>query len=127
MIHCVGDSHVCLFSGHNRIHPEWPAESPSLFPFFRTYRLGAVTAYNLCETASSTGSREKLWAVISSLPDADDWLMLSFGEIDCRAHFLKQARLQDKSPAEIATHCVERYGEVIAEVRRKRAKVVVYN
>ena len=43
MIHCIGDSHSCIFSG-NGIQPVWPYPSRDILPYFRSYRIGPATA-----------------------------------------------------------------------------------
>jgi hypothetical protein len=47
MIHCIGDSHSCFFSGEDKIQPIWPEKSFDTLSYFRSYRIGPSTAYNL--------------------------------------------------------------------------------
>ena len=39
MIHCIGDSHSCFFSGEDKIQPIWPEQSFDTLPYFRSYRI----------------------------------------------------------------------------------------
>ena len=47
MIHCIGDSHSAVFSGEETMQPEWPELASNKLPFFKSYRLGPATAYQL--------------------------------------------------------------------------------
>src|SRR5688572_14786627 len=106
--HVIGDSHVSLFSGKDQIVPTWNEPHEDLLPQFRTYRLGAMLAYNLA-TERHEG-RDKLFACIKTLPK-NSKVLLCFGEIDCRAHLVKQARAQEKTLDDVARECAGRYAE----------------
>lgn len=125
IIHCIGDSHASFFSGSDEIQPVWPDKSRDYIPSFRSYRLGPVTAYNLCNSGSSTHGREKLFEVLKTLPAGSN-VLLCFGEIDCRVHLLKQSELQNRLPEEVVGECVRRYFEVIKEVVILGYKVLVW-
>jgi hypothetical protein len=120
-IYVIGDSHVTLFSGKDEIVPVWNEPHEDLLPQFKTYRLGAMLAYNLA-TERHEG-REKLFRLLDSLPKRST-VMLVFGEIDCRAHIVKQARLQDRAIAEIAYDVGTRYASVVKEVAALRKTIV---
>ena len=127
VIHCIGDSHASFFSGQNDIQPIWLEGSDDVIPFFKTYRLGAVLAYNLCKLGTRMRGREKLISLLDNFIPKGSTVMLCFGEIDCRAHLLKQAELQRRDLSEVVRKCVERYFSVILEIREKRYKVLVWN
>jgi len=56
VIHCLGDSHVCFFSGQDRIFQAGlPAKN--ILPFFRAWHLGPALAYNLVKPGSTSGGR----------------------------------------------------------------------
>lgn len=120
--HVIGDSHVSLFSGRDAIVPVWNEPHEDLLPQFKTYRLGAMLAYNLA-TERHEG-REKLFACIKTLPK-NSKVLLCFGEIDCRAHIVKQANLQARRIGDIAGEVAERYFLAIQEAS-KLAKVAVW-
>ncbi len=126
LIHCIGDSHVNFFSGVDHMQNSWPSPSWSENPTFRTYRLGPVLAYNLVAKNSKTKGREKLFKVISILPK-NSRVLLSFGEIDCRAHLLKQAQTQRKHINQLIVECVTRYLSVALEVKAMGHQVIIWN
>lgn len=125
-IHCIGDSHVSFFSGQDRIQPAWPEQSQDLLPYFKTYRLGAVLAYSLAKFETSMRGREKLFSILDQLPQQST-VLLCFGEIDCRAHLLKQADLQNLDISVVIEKCVETYAEVVREIKNRNYNVVVWN
>lgn len=114
-IHCIGDSHITLFTGQDIIPPVYPGISDDTLASFQTYRLGAVLAYNLREGGHTSQGREKLLSVLSTIATGSK-VMLVFGEIDVRTQLIKQAKLQKKSINWVVKRCVARYFHVIAEV-----------
>ncbi len=126
-IYCLGDSHVCLFSGQDAIQPGWPTPSADLLPFFVTCHLGGVLAYNLPRTGTTSQGRENLFAALQKTVPAGSTVLLSFGEIDCRAHVLKQAARRSVPLETIVAECLENYFQVVREVQALGFPVVVYN
>lgn len=126
-IYCLGDSHVCLFSGQDAIQPGWPAQSEDLLPFFATCHLGGVLAYNLPRTGTTSQGRENLFAALQKTVPAGSTVLLSFGEIDCRAHVLKQAAKRSVPLETVVTECLENYFQVVREVQALGFSVIVYN
>ena len=105
MIHCIGDSHSCFFSGENKIQPTWPEQSFDVLPYFRSYRIGPSTAYNL-----NNKKENIIEPLIQSLNLSEkDKLLFCFGEVDCRAHLIKQSQLQNRGICDIINECVFRY------------------
>lgn len=104
MIHVIGDSHVMVFSGKEHI-PDL-VDDRGFLPFFTTYRLGQFTAYNVEK------KRSAIEAVIKDNVKAGDAVLLSFGEIDCRAHLVRQSELQQRSLEDVVRECVKRYSLV---------------
>jgi lysophospholipase L1-like esterase len=126
IIHCIGDSHSCFFIGRDKITVGYPSEE-SVFPFFRVFPIGPALAYNLCKEGTSSRGRENLFAVLEHQVPPGGWVLMSFGEIDCRAHLLLQAEKQGRPWGEIVTECVARYFQVIQEVAARGFQVIVYN
>ena len=126
IIYCIGDSHVSFFSGDDTIQPLWPARSDDAIPFFRSFRLGPVLAYNLCKTGTTTKGREALLDVLKAIPSGS-MVLLCFGEIDCRAHLLKQGIQQRRSLGSVVSECVDRYFGVIQEIGAMGYQPVVWN
>jgi hypothetical protein len=108
MIHCIGDSHSAVFSGKEEMQPIWPIRSDDKLPFFRSYRIGPATAYQL-ETKVGI-----ITSVLNSVVNkTDDRVLFCFGEVDIRAHLIKQMELQKKSINEVVKECVDRYIKVV--------------
>jgi hypothetical protein len=126
-IYCIGDSHVHFFSGWNHVGPEYPKKYYGRLPYFKTYRVGAVLAYNLCKMETSTQGREKLFKILTSEIPRGAKILLCFGEIDCRAHLLKQADFKKNSSSELVKECIDRYVSVIEEITKIGFEVIVWN
>ncbi len=127
IIHCIGDSHANFFSGFDEMQPEWPAsEIKNRMPFFRSYRIGPVLAYKLCEHGTTSMGREKLERLLDCLKP-DSHIMFCFGEIDCRAHILLQSAKQKRKPETIIQEVVERYLSVILEAKRSGFQPLIWN
>jgi len=124
--YCIGDSHVAVFSGINGIIPVWPKKAPSVYPSFVPYRLGPVLAYNLCKEKTTTRGREKLFKLLNKEIPKGSNVIFVFGEIDCRAHLIKQAEKQKRDIKEIVKECVKRYFSVLLEVKKIGYKVSVF-
>ncbi len=122
MIHCIGDSHSSVFSGEEKMQDVWPERSNDTIDFFRSYRIGPATAYNLStkiyiidDILSQSGfSKEK------------DIVLLCFGEVDVRAHLIKQANLQNKTFLEVCEECVDNYMNGIEELKNKGLNIAVW-
>lgn len=122
IIYCIGDSHVAMFTGQDKIGDGWPCILDSL-PNFRTYRIGSYLAYNTC--IENHQSRKSLIHVLNSIP-RESYVLLSFGEIDCRAHLIKQKEIQKRPIEELVDECVNRYFKTINWVVSQGFKVIVY-
>jgi hypothetical protein len=115
VIYCIGDSHSSFFSGYDEIQPIYPEPSRDRYVFLKSFRLGAVLAYNLNKLNTKEQGREKLLKLKEELP-RNATLLLCFGEIDCRCHILKQADLQ-KAPIEsVIDSCIRNYFQVIDDL-----------
>lgn len=125
VIHCIGDSHAGFFTGRDSIFPDNSEARP--LPCFKVYHLGPALAYNLPEPNTTTGAREKLWALLDDEVPAGGWVMTVFGEIDCRAHLLRQAEKQSRPIQAVTAACAERYFTVVREIRERGFQVMVYN
>ena len=126
-IHVIGDSHANLFTGVDEMQPAWPEVVNHYLPCFRGFRLGPVLAYNLCQVGSSSYGRERLFTVLKTDVPKRAKVMLCFGEIDCRAHLLKQKNLVKATEASVVVKCVERYFSVVLEVASLGFETIVWN
>ncbi len=102
LYHAIGDSHTRIFEGQ--------------YPFI-THTLGPATAYGLNNENSRTGSRKKLASVIRKIDRSRDFIILSFGEIDCRFHVLNLYEKSggEKSPEEIIDKSIGNYLKVVGQ------------
>lgn len=126
-IHCIGDSHTSFFSGQSAMQPRWPDRSLDVWPFFRTYRIGPALAYNLCSTGTKSKGRERLFDVLRRKIHVGERVLLCFGEIDCRAHLIRQSVTRGIPVADLAAECVARYFQVVREVRSLNYQVMIWN
>src|SRR5574342_365356 len=126
MIHCIGDSHASFFSGEDVVQPQWPAQALNCLPQFRSYRLGAVLAYNLCKPNSTSKGREKLFEVLKTLNPGSK-VMMVFGEIDCRIHITRRWLAEGGTAERAVEPCLDRYCSVIDEVWKQGFQVLVWN
>lgn len=132
-IYCIGDSHVSFFSGEDKIQPCYPERSNHLLSYFRVFRLGPVLAYNLSSYRTTTKGREQLFEVLKHRVPSKGWfqqgrkVLLCFGEIDCRAHLLRQAELQRRNITSVVEECIDRYARVILEIRQRGYRVLIWN
>ena len=108
MIHCIGDSHSCFFSGQEEMQPFWPEPSNDKLPYFKSYRIGAATAYNLFHKIPIIDEIVKL-----KVDKDKDIVIFCFGEVDIRAHLLKQKEIQNKEINILIKECVDRYWFVV--------------
>lgn len=127
VIHCIGDSHVSFFGGQDVIQPGWPERSDDLLSCFVTHHLGGALAYNLTRTGTQMRGREKLFEVLEQAVPPGGNVLLSFGEIDCRAHVLKQAAKRNVSIEAVVAECLEHYFQTVREAMERGFEVVIYN
>lgn len=99
-INAVGDSHISCFSFYNNLqHYEHSFEN------FKSYRHTGMLAYNLL-------TKTELHETVSKL-DKQESLLISFGEVDCRAQVKNRTNLSNKSAFEIIDEILNRYFEYI--------------
>ncbi len=121
MIHCIGDSHSAVFSGEEKMQPIWPERSNDITDYFKSYRIGPATAFNLVEKIP----------IIDNILDnigitKKDYLMFCFGEVDLRAHVIKQAELQETSSMFVMDNIIERYFNVVLEYKNRGYNMIVW-
>lgn len=126
-IYCIGDSHVCFFSGRDNIQPPWPELTDDNLPCFRSFRLGPILAYNLCRAGASNRGREKLFELSAGHIPRGSRVLLCFGEIDCRVHLQRQSIRQSRPLQDVVGECVERYMSVASELKHLGLKIIIYN
>ncbi len=107
----IGDSHSRFFSDLNKI---------------TVCHLGPVTAYNLKKLNSKTNGREKLWQLLDNTNPSHTALILSFGEIDVRAHVIKAAVKEKITIERSAINTAKNYCSVISEILDRGFSVLVH-
>lgn len=121
MIHCIGDSHSAVFSGEEAMQPCWPEPAANKLPHFKSYRIGPATAYQLANKQPIIDS------LIQSLDlCGEDKLMFCFGEVDIRAHLIKQSKLQDRPVIDLVLECVDRYIDAVKYYKKYGIGIVVW-
>jgi lysophospholipase L1-like esterase len=124
IIHVIGDSHASIFSGLDIMQDNWPIKSKNIFPPFKSYRIGATTAYN------SNKKLPKIKKILnfksSDVNKKTDYVMLCFGEIDIRVHLLKQKEIEGVDCDEIVMKCVEKYFITINKLIKWGFKVIIF-
>jgi hypothetical protein len=96
-------------------------------PRMLCYRLGAVLAYNLDKYGTATRGKESLDEILTTLDPRKDILLLSFGEIDCRAHILRQVQDKHRDLQEVVDNCVSNYLTAVKEITRRNFRVFIWN
>lgn len=126
MIHCIGDSHGSVFTGkgtkENRFMcTVWPDKGEQTIPGMCGYRIGAATAYNL-ET-----KKPILTDLLESEVDKDnDYVLFVFGEVDIRAHLIKQQQLQGRVIEDLVDECLDRYFKVILDYKAEGYRMAAW-
>lgn len=121
MIHCIGDSHSAVFSGEEKMQPCWPDKASNLISHFKSYRIGPATAYQLHTKKSII---EPLVQSLNLSPK--DFLLFCFGEVDIRAHLIKQANLQNRDINDIIDECVSRYVDAVKYYTRYTNNIIFW-
>lgn len=119
MIHCIGDSHSSVFSGNEEMQPIWPDRSNDITPYFKSYRIGPATAYQLA-------NKKPIIDQILTLVGPNDKVLFCFGEVDIRAHLIKQAQLEGKILEDVIVDCVNRYMDVVRYYKSNGINIVVW-
>jgi len=123
MIFCFGNSHVGVFSGTNYPVPIWPERSNDLLPWFRTFNMGAVTAYQSMKHIQTIKS---ILATISEFDKEKDTLLLVFGEVDIRMHVYRQLTLQGRPIESIIEEVAKRYFEAVSVLLTEGFNIALY-
>ena len=121
MIHCIGDSHSAVFSGKEEMQPIWPQRSDDKTEYFKSYRIGPATAYQL-ETKIFTIDE----IINTSVNVHNDYVLFCFGEVDIRAHLIKQMEIQNKPMKDIVKECVDKYFNVLLRYKNLGVKTIAW-
>jgi hypothetical protein len=121
MIHCIGDSHSAVFSGKEEMQPVWPERSDDKMDFFRSYRIGPATAFQLSNKVPIINQ-----IVNTQVNKDEDHIMFCFGEVDIRAHLIKQTMLNNTTIEHEVSKCIENYSLTLLHYKNLGYKVIVW-
>ena len=123
----IGDSHTNAFMSElSQVTGGYMVEEDNWIKHARydmyLRRLGPKLAYTLIDYLDDFTNALN---VIDAKPD--DALILSFGEIDCRAHIRNRVAPDFSDVDAVIQKCVDRYAEGIDIIKRKYRNVFVWN
>jgi hypothetical protein len=121
MIHCIGDSHSSVFSGKDEMMPIWPQRSLDITEYFKSYRIGPATAYQLDNKKPILND-----IIFNNVNKTNDSVLFCFGEVDIRAHLIKQINLQELTKFEIVKECVDRYVNVMLHYKEQGYNIIAW-
>lgn len=142
MIYIIGDSHVSVFSGTDKtydglrhIQPEFGTcytlslgqirskinRFEQRIPYFCPIKVGSYTAYNSFNKLPRIEQ-----AILEYKVSENDYVFISFGEIDIRNHIGFNADKQGISFEEGIKICIDRYLKTILFLKNKNIKIGVY-
>lgn len=105
----IGDSHSNLYLNYKN---------------FLVYHLGPATANSLHKNKSKTNSNKKIKKIIQKI-NRKDWIILIFGEIDCRIHiYPRSVKNKEKIEKTILT-TIKNYGKIIKQIKKKHGKKLI--
>jgi len=115
------------------MQPLWPKKSADIIPLFKTFRIGAVLAYSLSKYDSSLKGRELIKVLLDrkipreyrQIPPNSN-VLLSFGEIDCRAHIIRNGIKWKRDVETIIEDTVGSYFSVIYEIKELGYNPIVW-
>jgi len=115
MIYVIGDSHAQFFTD---LKPgEWQERGQFRAIWTTDSAKRSPTAYGLVNPDSKSGGRKWLFRALATVPTGST-VLLSYGEIDCRAHIVKESHLSLHDPIYHAWASALNYARVIEEIER---------
>ncbi len=121
MIHAIGDSHSAVFSGKEEMQPIWPQRSDDTTPYFKSYRIGPATAYQLHNKTPIIND-----IIQYNVNKENDYVMFCLGEVDARAHLIKQAEHHQVPISISVEECVNRYFKVVQQYKNLGYKIIIW-
>ena len=111
--HVIGDSHSWAFRKN--------------LPFI-VHNIGPATAYNVNNKNSTISSYKKLFEVIKTIDIKRDYIILVFGEIDCRIHIYNQYKKNNESISleQLMDRTISNYGDVMDQLNMMGVKFYIY-
>lgn len=122
MIYCIGSSQVNIFTGVDKIPLEWPLKVHEILPWFKTFHIGPVTAYQA----------KKHFVKVRNILEANkynrskDYFLPVFGSVDMRMHVYKQVVKQKKPVEAIVNNIANRYLANIRLLLFEGYRIILY-
>ena len=124
----IGDSHVNFFSGHemldytpvgNDIH--W-CKTINEFPVTALH-IGAGLAYNSMKYGTTCRFREKTEYMLTNYIKPESRILVTLGEVDCRAHVFRQTEKQGRDYHDIIEDIVDNYISFLMHISKMGFRV----
>ncbi|MBI3881284.1 MAG: hypothetical protein HY301_14620 [Verrucomicrobia bacterium] len=122
----IGDSHVSVFAGRERLQPFWPERRRGVFPNLRVFHRGPVLAWSLAREGATARGRELAFEVLRAEVPPGAEVVFCFGEIDCRVHVQRQMERQGAPMATVIGGITANYAAFLADVARAGWRPVVW-
>jgi len=104
-IYCIGDSHISVFDNRRELCLHKTFYINGIYKIFPIY--GSL-AYNLGKEDHQRRIKFLNILQINNITK-DDLIILSFGEVDCRNHIIKQKEKQNITIEQSSKLCVDNY------------------
>ncbi len=120
----LGDSHVNFFSGHEQLsytpigYGMYWCKTINELPITALH-IGSGLAYNTCKYGTTSRFRERTEFMLDNHIKPGSHLLVTLGEVDCRAHVLKQADLQKRDYHEIVDDITNNYIEFLKYIKNR--------
>jgi len=127
----LGDSHVNFFSGNENLTFTSIGNDINTCPMQHDYpittlHMGPSLAYSCNNENSSTSFKKKVDYLIKNFLKTGATLLVCLGEIDLRAHVLKQADAQGVSPETVVDNVLTEYFTFLLHLKECGFKVNVW-
>jgi hypothetical protein len=114
MYHCIGDSHSLIFR-----KDMCGKDHEALLETFVVHHIGPYLAFNF---ENSHESFNKTIDILRSL-ERTDTIILSFGEIDCRCHILKQKYEKSRCIEDIVEEITTKYTDSVKDLCKMTSNI----
>tara|TARA_R110001592_G_scaffold339310_1_gene626992 strand:+ start:4062 stop:4700 length:639 start_codon:yes stop_codon:yes gene_type:complete len=112
MIHCIGNSHVSMFSNQEKLTLNFRNE------YFSACHLGPIIAYNFTDKHLP----RTLDYFRNNVDKENDIICFVVGEVDCRLHIPLQSDNQKRNDLDVVKECVGRFFESYKILKRQGFK-----
>jgi hypothetical protein len=124
--YCIGDSHISVFAGRERLQRLWPERARGAFPNLCVFHIGPVLAWSLARERSTARGRELAFEVLHHEVPRGAEVIFCFGEIDCRVHVQRQMERQHAAMETVIGGITANYAAFLADVAREGFRPIVW-